>query len=95
MIIPDPTPLIGPSLVFLDFAGMAVFAAPGALAGARPRPDLGTLAAPVLLEGNAPFVLACIGASQGMTRARVERELGPRLLAMAGELQSDFNAIGH
>lgn len=59
------------------------------------EPDLGTLAAPVLLEGNAPFVLACIGASQGMTRARVERELGPRLLAMAGELQSDFNTIGH
>lgn len=44
MIIPDPTPLIGPSLVFLDFAGMAVFAATGALAGARLRQDLVTIA---------------------------------------------------
>lgn len=59
------------------------------------EPELGVLAAPVLLEGNAPFVLACIGASQAMTRARVERELGPRLLAMAQELQAEFNTLGH
>jgi DNA-binding IclR family transcriptional regulator len=58
------------------------------------EPELGVLAASVLLEGNAPFVLACIGASHAMTRARVERELGPRLLAMARELQSEFNVIG-
>lgn len=58
------------------------------------EPELGVLAASVLLEGNAPFVLACIGASHLMTRARVERELGPRLLAMAYELQSEFNVIG-
>lgn len=43
-MIPDPTPLIGPTLVFLDFAGMAVFAATGALAGARLRQDLVTIA---------------------------------------------------
>ncbi|WP_322045133.1 IclR family transcriptional regulator [Paraburkholderia sp. J67] len=59
------------------------------------EPELGILAASVLLEGNAPFVLVCIGASRVMSRARVERELGPRLLAMAHELQSEFNAIGH
>lgn len=58
------------------------------------EPELGILAASVLLEGNAPFVLVCIGASHAMTRARVERELGPRLLAMARELQSEFNVIG-
>jgi DNA-binding IclR family transcriptional regulator len=58
------------------------------------EPELGVLAASVLLEGNAPFVLACIGASHAMTRARVERELGPRLLAMARELQAEFNVIG-
>lgn len=58
------------------------------------EPELGVLAAPVLLEGNAPFVLVCIGSSHAMTRARVERELGPRLLAMARELQSEFNVIG-
>lgn len=55
------------------------------------EPDLGIVAAPVLLEGNLPFVLACIGASGGTTRARVERELGPRLLAMARSMQTDFN----
>jgi DNA-binding IclR family transcriptional regulator len=59
------------------------------------EPELGVLAASVLLEGNAPFVLACIGASHTMTRARVERELGPRLMAMAQELQAEFNLIGH
>ncbi|WP_322029240.1 IclR family transcriptional regulator [Paraburkholderia sp. J76] len=58
------------------------------------EPDLGILAASVLLEGNAPFVLVCIGGSHAMTRARLERELGPRLLAMAYELQSEFNVIG-
>jgi DNA-binding IclR family transcriptional regulator len=58
------------------------------------EPELGVLACSVLLEGNAPFVLVCIGASRLMTRARVERELGPRLLAMARELQAEFNLIG-
>ena len=42
-MLPDPTPLIGPTLVVLDFAGMAVFAATGALAGARLRQDLVTI----------------------------------------------------
>jgi DNA-binding IclR family transcriptional regulator len=59
------------------------------------EPELGTLAAPVLLEGSSPFVLACIGASQGMTRARVERELGPGLMAMGRMLQTEFTSIGH
>jgi DNA-binding IclR family transcriptional regulator len=59
------------------------------------EPELGVLAASVLLEGNAPFVLACVGASHTLTRARVERELGPRLLAMAQELQAEFNMIGY
>lgn len=56
---------------------------------------LGTIAAPVLLEGSSPYVLACIGAGYGMTRARVERELGPRLLAMAHALRAELNTIGH
>lgn len=43
-MIPDPTPLIAPTLVVLDYAGMAVFAATGALAGARLRQDLVTIA---------------------------------------------------
>lgn len=57
------------------------------------EPELGALATPVLLEGNSPFVLACVGASRAMTRARVTRELGPRLLAMGEALQREFNAI--
>ncbi len=59
------------------------------------EPELGVLATSVLLEGSAPFVLACIGMSQTMTRARVARELGPRLLAMREALQTEFNVIGH
>ncbi len=55
------------------------------------EPELGIVAAPVMLEGNLPFVLACIGASSGMTRASVERKLGPSLLAMARSMQMEFN----
>jgi len=58
------------------------------------EPELGILAAPVILEGTSPFVVACIGYSRSMTRARVERELGPRLLAMGRALQTEFNMIG-
>lgn len=43
-MIPGDLPLIGPTLTVLDFAGMAVFAATGALAGARLRQDLVTIA---------------------------------------------------
>lgn len=50
-------------------------------------PDLGIIAAPVLVEHHAPLVLACIGASSKLTRARVERELGPKLLAAAAAIQ--------
>lgn len=49
--------------------------------------DLGVIAAPLLIEDHAPLVLACIGINAQMTRQRVERELGPRLLAMANEIQ--------
>jgi DNA-binding IclR family transcriptional regulator len=49
--------------------------------------DLGVVAAPVLIEGHVPQVLACVGASVQLSRARIERELGPRLLAMSRTLQ--------
>jgi DNA-binding IclR family transcriptional regulator len=48
--------------------------------------ELAIVAAPLLIEGHAPLVLACVGASAQMTRPRVERELGPRLVAMASTL---------
>jgi DNA-binding IclR family transcriptional regulator len=57
--------------------------------------QMSVLATPILLENTSPLVLACIGASQTMTRARVERELGPRLLTMARSLQAGFNSTNH
>lgn len=49
--------------------------------------DLAIVAAPVLVEGHAPLVLACVGRSSQLTRQRIERELGPRLLATVAEIQ--------
>lgn len=53
-------------------------------------PDIGIVAAPLVVEGQSPFVLACVGASARLSRARIERELGPRLLAMARAIQRDI-----
>jgi DNA-binding IclR family transcriptional regulator len=50
-------------------------------------PDLGIVAVPLMIAGHAPLVLACVGSTAQMTRARVERELGPRLLGVALGLQ--------
>jgi len=44
--------------------------------------EIGTVAAPLLVEEHAPQVITCIGANHQMTKARVEREVGPQLLAM-------------
>lgn len=49
--------------------------------------DLGIIAAPVVVEGQAPLVIACVGAASQFTSARVRRELGPRLLATAAAIQ--------
>jgi DNA-binding IclR family transcriptional regulator len=49
--------------------------------------ELTIVAAPVRVPGYAPLVLACVGASAQATRTRVQRELGPRLMALAGALQ--------
>ena len=54
--------------------------------------DLGIVAAPVLIDGQDPRVLACVGSSAQLSRARVERELGPRLLAMTRVLQAGGDA---
>jgi DNA-binding IclR family transcriptional regulator len=50
-------------------------------------PDLGIVAVPLMIPGHAPLALACVGSSAQMSRARVERELGPRLLGIARALQ--------
>ncbi len=54
--------------------------------------QLGIVAAPLLVEGQAPLALTCVGSSSQMTRARVERELGPRLLAAASSITQDMAA---
>ncbi|MBB5406405.1 DNA-binding IclR family transcriptional regulator [Paraburkholderia sp. WC7.3g] len=51
------------------------------------EPDLTILAAPLIIQDHTPLVLACIGRSVKLGRARVERELGPRLVAAAQSLQ--------
>jgi DNA-binding IclR family transcriptional regulator len=48
---------------------------------------LAIVAAPVLVEDHQPLVVGCIDAGGHMTRARVERELGPRLLALVAAIQ--------
>jgi DNA-binding IclR family transcriptional regulator len=54
--------------------------------------DLGIVAAPLAMPGQSPLVVSCIGSSAQTTRARVERELGPRLLALAAGIQAAVTA---
>jgi len=49
--------------------------------------NLGIVAVPVVMEGGAPFVVASVGSSAQITRARIQRELGPRLLSVARRIQ--------
>ncbi|WP_434666199.1 helix-turn-helix domain-containing protein [Paraburkholderia sp. A3BS-1L] len=51
------------------------------------EPDLTILATPLVIQDHTPLVLACVGQSARLGRARVERELGPRLVAVAQSLQ--------
>ncbi|WP_373375956.1 IclR family transcriptional regulator [Cupriavidus nantongensis] len=51
------------------------------------EPELHIVAAPVLLAGSAPLALACISRARRMSKARVNREIGPRMAGMAMRLQ--------
>jgi DNA-binding IclR family transcriptional regulator len=51
------------------------------------EPELAIVAAPLFIPDHTPLVIACIARSARMGRARVERELGPRLVAAAQSLQ--------
>lgn len=51
------------------------------------EPELVIVAAPLTIADHTPLVLACVGRSSKTGRARVERELGPRLVATAALLQ--------
>jgi DNA-binding IclR family transcriptional regulator len=51
--------------------------------------DLGTVATPLMVSGHAPLVIACIGASNYLSRTRVERTLGPELVGIAMSIQEE------
>lgn len=51
------------------------------------EPELVIVAAPFTIADHTPLVLACVGHTSKMGRTRVERELGPRLVATATLLQ--------
>lgn len=53
----------------------------------EPAPEFCILAAPLMLAGDTPMALACIGASDGISKARIARDLGPRLVGAAQQLQ--------
>ncbi|MGQ7937637.1 IclR family transcriptional regulator [Paraburkholderia sp. D1E] len=57
------------------------------------EPDLTILAVPLVIQDHTPLVLACVGRSARLGRARVERELGPRLVAAAQHLQEQAVVI--
>jgi DNA-binding IclR family transcriptional regulator len=51
-------------------------------------PEVVVIAVPLVIAGYMPLVLACAGSSTDMTRARVDCDLGPRLVRMATALQN-------
>ena len=54
------------------------------------KPALVSVAVPVCVPDLPPVVLACIGRSAGMARSKIERELAPRLMAMARALREKW-----
>lgn len=46
-------------------------------------PELAVVSAPLPLPGRPPLALTCVGRVVRMAHTRIERELGPRLVAMA------------
>lgn len=55
-------------------------------------PEITSIAVPVCIPEHPPWVLACIGRTSRMTPVRVERELGPKLVATAQVLQERLTA---
>ncbi|WP_322050152.1 IclR family transcriptional regulator [Paraburkholderia bannensis] len=53
--------------------------------------DSTLLATPLVIQGHTPLVLACIGPAARMGRARIARELGPRLVATAQHLEEQVS----
>lgn len=55
-------------------------------------PELSSISVPLHIAGNTPWVLSCTGRTFLMPRLRMERELGPRLMAVARTLQEKLAA---
>jgi DNA-binding IclR family transcriptional regulator len=55
------------------------------------NPELRMVAVPVIVPGYEPLVLSCIGLAIQMKLMRIERELGPHLVALASELQREVS----
>ena len=53
------------------------------------NPKLAIIATPLLIDGYAPLVLTCVGAASQVSRARVERELGPKLTSIAAAIAKE------
>ncbi len=49
--------------------------------------SLTVVSAPLRVTDQSPLVLACVGAGNTLSRARVEREVGPRLAGLAAHIQ--------
>ena len=58
-------------------------------------PDVAVVATPLLVPEHTPLVLSCVGPATRTTRARIERELAPRLLAVAAEIRDTCTAALH
>jgi DNA-binding IclR family transcriptional regulator len=54
--------------------------------------EVGIVAVPLVIEGQAPLVLACVGAKAHMPRPRMDRELGPLLLGLASSIVQEASA---
>lgn len=54
--------------------------------------DLGVVSVPMNVAGKGLFVLACIGSLAHMSKARVSRELGPQLAALASQFKHSLDA---
>lgn len=55
-------------------------------------PELSSISVPLRLQSGFPQVLSCTGRSFSMPPSRLERELGPKLLALARKLQMCIDA---
>lgn len=53
-------------------------------------PDIGIVAAPLMITGSSPLVVACLGIGSHMTNARIDRELGRKLLSLTNKLEEEI-----